>query len=213
MKLPFNWKMIGALAGVIGPIIFCIVTAVAMFIRPDPYFFWEHSFSSTGLLVSGGTPSPMNYILFNVACITVAICTVPFWFAIRTLFSETTFVRTTSLLGTILGLAAAPFLCGVSIISADPLTSNLHWLMTTSFFLLLSTTILIYSLAIAVDNDYHWTYAIPGLIISGICYAYAVGLLVPGLEFLATNAIQKVAVYGLVLWSEFQAVKLIREFK
>jgi hypothetical protein len=76
----------------------------------------------------------------------------------------------------------------------------------------MSTAILIYSLAIAVDNDYHWTYAIPGLIISSICYVYAVGLLVPGLGFLATNAVQKIAVYGLVIWSIFQAFKLLREF-
>ncbi|MFX1475420.1 MAG: hypothetical protein ACFFCO_08095 [Promethearchaeota archaeon] len=209
MKL--SWKMIGALCGILGPLLFVIITVVAMIVRPVPYIFWENSFSSLGLMVTETIPSMLNYYLFVAACTSAAVCTVPFWFAIRTLFTETSFVRITSWLGTILGLIAVPCLSGLSIISGDFGTP--HTLFTISFFLLISTAIVIYSAAIAVDNDYHWSYAIPGLIIGIICYAYALGLFVPGLEFIGSAAVQKVAVYGLVIWSAFQAIKLIQEFK
>ncbi len=200
MKL--SWKMIGALCGVIGPLLFVIITAVAMVVRPTGYNFFLEPFSALGLTVTNGFPSMLNYYLFVAACTIVAVCMIPFWFALRSLFTETTFVRVTGWIGTIIGLASVPFLSGLAILAADAFHFE-HGLVTTIFFLLISSAVIIYSIAISVDNDYTWLYAIPGIVIGVICCIYVLAPSTPPFDALGSAAMQKVVVYGLVSFSSY----------
>ena len=105
--MTLSWKKIGAYCGILGGILFVIITFVIMLIYPGGYSFLENSFSSLGLTETNGQPTMLNYILFSTACTSAAVCSVPFWLAIRTVFEESGRLKMLGWLGLILGFIAA----------------------------------------------------------------------------------------------------------
>jgi hypothetical membrane protein len=207
-----SWKRIGAYLGILGGVIFIVVTFIAMLTYPGGYSFLDDYFSSLGRTVINSTPSMLNYYLFVTACTGAAVCLIPFLFAIRTEFTGTTTLKGLSWLGTILGLAAAPNLSALSLYAGN-LFPDEHGLTTRLFFILIMLGILFYSIAIVMKKDYGNIYAVIGFIVVIICLLHIVGMFGIMPELFSTAIWQKLAVYALVLWSAFQGYRLLKVFQ
>jgi hypothetical protein len=209
MDIP--WKRLAAYLGIIGGIQFIIITAIIMVIYPPPgYNFLLNTFSSLGLTVTNSVPTPHHHILFSLACTLAAICIVPFLLALRTLFTDSTTLVILSWVGTIFGILAAPFLSALAIFAGDVFPSQ-HGTATQLFFLCISLAILIYSIAMLIKSDFSNLYALIGFIIAILCFTYLAGI-ITHLPIISSAAMQKVAVYGIILWSAFQGYYLLKVF-
>ncbi len=179
---------------------------------PRGYSFLDNSFSALGLTVINSTPSMLNYFLFVTACTGAAVCLVPFLFAMRTLFTDTTGLKVLSWLGTLLGLGAAPNLSALAIFAGN-VFPDIHGNTTRLFFILIMLGILCYSIAILMKSEYENIYALIGLIVVVVCVLHIVTMFGIASDLLGTALWQKVSVYGLVLWSVFQGYKLLKIFE
>lgn len=206
-----SWKRIGAYLGILGGIIFVVVTFIAMLTYPGGYSFLEYSFSALGLTVINSIPSMLNYYLFVTACTGAAVCLVPFLFAMRTFFTDNTGQKVLSWLGTLLGLGAAPNLSALAIFAGN-VFPDIHGNTTRLFFILIMLGILCYSIAILMKSEYENIYALIGFIVVVVCVLHIVGMFGVMTDLFATALWQKIAVYLLVLWSVFQGYKLLKVF-
>jgi len=206
-----SWKRIGAYLGILGGIIFVVVTFIAMLTYPGGYSFLEYSFSALGLTVINSIPSMLNYYLFVTACTGAAVCLVPFLFAMRTFFTDNTGQKVLSWLGTLLGLGAAPNLSALAIFAGN-VFPDIHGNTTRLFFILIMFGILCYSIAILMKSEYENIYALIGFIVVVVCVLHIVGMFGVMTDLFATALWQKIAVYLLVLWSVFQGYKLLKVF-
>jgi hypothetical membrane protein len=212
VKLSPSWKRIGAYLGILGGIIFIVTTFIAMLTYPGGYSFIEDPFSALGQTVINSTPSMLNYFLFVTACTGAAVCLIPFLFAMRTLFTETTGLKALSWLGTILGFGSAIFLSALAIFAGD-VFPDIHGNTTRLFFILIMLGILCYSIAILMKSEYENIYALIGFIVVVVCTLYIVALFGVASEIFGTALWQKISVYALVLWSAFQGYKLLKVFE
>ncbi|MHA1904953.1 MAG: DUF998 domain-containing protein [Candidatus Thorarchaeota archaeon] len=201
-----NLKRIGSWCGIVAGIQFVIITFTIMAFYPEGYSFLENSFSSLGLSVTRGIPTPQNWFMFATATTLAGSLSIPFWFTIRDRFTETTPLKALGWLGTILGVIAGPCLAGIGIFAGDVFGVQHYW-STILFFLLFSSAIIIYSIAILINKDYENVYALIGIIVAIICYTH---VLVPGF---GNAAMQKLAVYSLILYSVFQGYKLLKVYQ
>ena len=207
-----SWKRISAYLGIIGGVIFIIVTFIAMLTFPGGYSFIDYPFSALGLTVINSTPSMLNYFLFVTACTSAAVCLVPFLLAIRTEFANTTLLKGLSLIGTILGLAAAPNLSALALFAGNVFPAE-HGLTTLSFFILITLVILFYSVATILNSEYENLYGVIGFIVVVICFMYIGAFFSPLFASFGTALWQKVSVYALILWSAFQGYYLLKKFE
>jgi hypothetical membrane protein len=189
--MAMSWKRTSAYLGIIGGIIFIIVTFIAMLTYPGGYSFLDNYFSELGLTVTNGQPSMLNYLLFSVACTSAAICLIPFTFAIRTVFTETGVLKGLSWLGTILVVASAPNLSALSLFAADVYPTE-HGLTTLLFFLLITLGILVYSIAILLNKNYENLYAVIGFIVVVICFLLIGAFFSPAFGMFGTALWQKI---------------------
>jgi hypothetical membrane protein len=203
--MSLNWKRIGAWCGILAGIQFVIITFILMVFYPEGYSFMEIPFSALGLLVTRGYPTPMNWFMFATATTLAGALSMPFWLTIRTLFTKTAPLNALTGVGTILGLVAGPLLAGIGFFAADVFPAQ-HGFSTIYFFLLFSSAIIIFSIAILLNKDYENVYALIGIVVAIICYTH---VLVPGF---GNAAMQKIAVYSLVLYSVFQGYKMLKVF-
>jgi len=208
-----SWKRISAYLGILSGLIFVITTFIAMFTYPGGYSFFEDYFSELGLTVTNGQPSMLNYALFSIACSGAAVCTAPLFLALPSLFTETTLQKIISVIGTILGLSAAPNLAALALFAGDVFPTE-HFLTTMLFFLLITLAILMYSIAMFMKTDYPKLYALIGFVVVIICFLHVGAFFNPimGLYF-GTAIWQKLSVYALVLWSAFQGYYLLKVFE
>jgi hypothetical protein len=209
--LSSSWKRKGAYLGILAGIIFVVTTFIAMLTYPGGYNFLEYSFSSLGQTVIDSTPSMLNYYLFVTACTGAAICLIPFLFAIRTLFTETTGLTVLSGLGTILGFCSAPNLSALAIFAGNE-APIIHGNTTRLFFILIMAGILCYSVAIVMNSEYKNIYAGIGFIVVIVCILHILGMFGVIDAFFGEALWQKISVYALVLWSVFQGYELLKIF-
>jgi hypothetical membrane protein len=196
-----NWKRIGAFSGILAGLFFVIITFVDMLIFPGGYNFIENTFSQLGFSVINSVDTPLNWFLFAAATTSAAICTVPFYLTIRTVFTETAAQKALSGLGTVLGLAAAPCLAGVGIFAANLFLYEHAW-STIIFFVITAFAIATYSIVILLKSDYDNLYSLIGIIVAILCLLYIYG---PGF---GTALMQKIAVYAMIVWSAIQGYEL-----
>jgi hypothetical protein len=206
-----SWKRIGAYLGILGGIIFVVATFIAMLIYPGGYSFLENSFSALGHTVINSTPSMLSYYLFVTACTGAAVCLIPFLFAMRTLFTETTSLKALSWFGTLLGLASTPNLSALAVFAGN-VSPDIHGNTTRLFFILIMLGILFYSIAIVMNSEYKNIYASIGFIVVIVCAFHIIGMFGVLSAYFGTALWQKVAVYALVLWSAFQGYNLLKIF-
>ncbi len=199
----YSWKRIGALCGILGGILFVIITFLIMLIYPGGYSFLGNYFSELGLTVTNGQPSMADYYLFSIACTSAAVCIVLFMLSMRTVFVETPLLKYLSWLGTMLGIVAAPFLSSLALFAGNVFPYQHGW-STILFFVLYSIAIVVYSIAILFNKSYNRLYSLVGFIVAAICLLY--------IFWLGSAWMQKLAVYALVLWSAFQGYRLLQLF-
>ncbi|MFW9919774.1 MAG: hypothetical protein ACFFED_09260 [Candidatus Thorarchaeota archaeon] len=199
-----DWKRIGAISGILGGILFVIFTFIDMLIYPGGYSFLDNYFSELGLTVINGTPALLNYVLFSLACTSAAICSLPFWLAIRREFNESQILKYLGWIGTIMGLLAAPFLSALALFAGDVFPLQ-HGLSTMIFFILYASAIIIYSIGMLVNREYNSLFSLVGFAVAAICFLH--------IFLIHTALMQKVAVYSLVLWSGFQGYYLMQKMK
>ena len=199
-----NWKRIGTWCGIIAGIQFIVITFTIMIFYPEGYSFLENTFSSLGLSVTKGYSTPWNWFGFATATTLAGVLMVPFWLSIRTVFTETPMQRGLSWLGTILGVVAAPCLAGIGIFAAD-LFGVQHGWSTILFFILMALTIGVYSVVILLNKEYENGYAMIGIATGALCLLY--------IFVIGGAAMQKVAVYAIILFSVLQGHKLLKIFE
>ena len=206
-----SWKRISAYLGILGGITFIITTFIAMLTYPGGYSFFENYFSELGLTVINLQPSMLNYVLFNIACTSAAVCLLPFVFAMRTVFTETGVLKGLSWVGTILVIAAAPNLSALALFAAN-LFGYEHFLTTMLFFLLITLGILVYSIAILLNKNYGKLYGLIGFVVVVICFLHVGAFFSSAFDMFGTPLWQKLSVYALILWSAFQGYRLLKVF-
>ncbi len=155
---------------------------------------------------AAGVPSPLNFLLYATACTGAAVLSIPFWLILQRAFPEPRRAMHTSIIGTIFGVAAAPFIAFAGLTPGN-LMIDLHRLVSIFFFLFFTIAVLIYSYAIILSKDIENRYAVFGIVAFSLCFLHIAGPLV-GLP-----QIQKIAVYSLFLWPLFQGTKLFRIFR
>jgi hypothetical membrane protein len=198
-----SWKWFGAVCGILGGVLFVIFSFLGMLVYPGGYSFLTNYFSEIGLTQVAGQPNAAGYVLFVAACTSAAVCIIPFSLTIRTVFMKPRSARYLALIGTTLGILAAPFLSALSILAGDiyPLQ---HGLSTIFFFLLYASAIVIYSIAMLLNKNYSKLYSLIGFIVAAISLVH--------IFLIGTALMQKLAVYALILWSAFQGYALLKLF-
>ncbi len=183
---------------------FVITSFVNMMVYPGGYSFFGNYFSELGLIEVGPYSNLLGYVLFSFACTAAAVCSVPFWLSIRMEFTSSNSLRYTSLLGSILGLTAAPNLSALALFAADVFLRE-HILTTISFFLLYTFAIIVYSLAILMNKEYSNLYSLVGFAVAVVVFGH--------IFFIGTALMQKLAVYSLILWSAVQGYAILKKMK
>lgn len=196
-------QRIGALCGLLGPALFSLFIALAILVYPGEYNFFLDHLSNLGLTETGGVPSPLNYLLLALAFSSAAVCMVPFWWSLRSLFNEPKRLYHTSLIGSVSGIISAVFLSASAFLPGNLLFEQHRW-AAICFFFFLSSAILVYSYAILAHTDYENPYALIGVIFVAILYVHA---FVPGFD---SPLIQKVVMFSLISWTALQAIKVNR---
>ncbi|MHA1489334.1 MAG: hypothetical protein ACTSRI_06735 [Promethearchaeota archaeon] len=200
-----SWKRVACLISVIGGLQFIIITIFAMIFYSGGYLFFEYTFSYLGTTCAvNGTDNTISRVLFVIACTTAAITLSPFWFVMPTLFFEKNLTKYISLLGSTCGVVSSPFLILLAIIPGDIDFAG-HILATNIFFLLFAAAILIYSIVIFLNKDYQNIYGFVGIAFSILIVLYpAVFRSIDLIRAL----MQKIIIYGFILWVEYQVTKV-----
>lgn len=194
-------KWTGALCGVLGGVLFVVITVLNMLVYPGGYVFLEDYFSELGLMMVDGQSNTLGYILFSLACTSTAVCIVLFCLSMRTLFTETRLQRFISWMATAAGIASAPFLSALALFAADVFLLQ-HAVFTIIFFALYSAAIVLYSVTILFNNRYNRLYSVFGFVVACIALLH--------ISWIHTAAMQKLAVYTMILWSGIQGYRLMQ---
>lgn len=202
-----SWKRIFSLYTIIGAILFLILTIIAMLTYPVPYDFGGHYFSSLGVthVKTGNLPNPVSSTIFLITMIIAGSSLIPFWIIIRELFIDVEKASKIATVGTILGLASAPLAMGVGIFPGDiaPLP---HTISANGFFISISAAIILYSIAILLNDNYPNPFAYIGIAIAIIVFLYVFG----AFRF-ADPLFQKICVYSFIIWAFIQTIKVWQE--
>ncbi|MHA2225867.1 MAG: hypothetical protein ACXAC8_11720 [Candidatus Hodarchaeales archaeon] len=199
-------KSLGRLACLIaafGAVQFLLITTIAALLYPGGYDYFNYFFSWLGRVNAvNGDPNPVGQILFMVTCILVAICLLPFWIVIRSVFTETSIEKILAIIGSVVGLLGIPFMIGIGIFPSDTQTAP-HISSATNFFLTMAFAIIIYSIAILMNKNYPNYYSILGGFIFVLVLIYVF------VDLGAYGAfIQKVIVYSYIIWTIIQLFRI-----
>ena len=197
-------KRVGAYSGILGGVLYVLISSINMLVYPGGYSFFENYFSELGLTTVGSLPNLHGWILFSAACTSAAICIVPFCLAMRQEFATTTGLKIAGSIGSLLGILAAPFLSALALYAADIFLYE-HAIATILFFLLYASSIIIYSIATLFNKEYNNLYSLAGFIVAAAALVHIL--------FVHTALMQKIAVYSLVLWSTIQGYALLQSLK
>ncbi|TFG06237.1 MAG: DUF998 domain-containing protein [Promethearchaeota archaeon] len=199
-----SWKRLSCLIAVFGGVFFIITTIIAMIFYPGGYDFINHYFSNLGATKTLGTrqPNPISSFLFLLSCVIAGLSLIPFWIALTTLFSGKLITKIISYIGSIFGIIACPLLMGVGIFPTDTARVE-HVFSARFFFLAFAAAILIYSIAILMNDDYQNIYSFIGIIFSVFIVLFIFRVL-----DLINPLAQKIIVYGFVAWALIQIMKI-----
>ena len=201
-----SWKQIACIIAIIGAVQFIIITFIAMLLYPDGYSFAGHYISHLGTTKTvEGSPNTIPRILFIITCVVAGISLIPFWIVITTLFLDAPLMKYISLLGSTLGLISSPFIMALAIFAADTHGPE-HSITTRIFFLLFAAAILIYSIAILLYSEYQNSFSF-----IGIGFAVIIVLFIFGYFRIINVIMQKIIVYGFIVWAFIQVIKVWKE--
>jgi hypothetical membrane protein len=204
MQMNLALRRVGAYSGILGGILYVVISTVNMLVYPGGYSFFENYFSELGLTMVGSLPNLHGWILFSAACTSAAVCIVPFCLAMREEFAISPGLKLAGTISSLLGILAAPFLSALAIFAADIYLLQ-HGISTLLFFLLYASSIIIYSIATLFNKEYNNLYSLAGFIVAAAALIHIL--------FVHTALMQKIAVYSLVLWSVVQGYALLQKLK
>ncbi|MFX0188368.1 MAG: DUF998 domain-containing protein [Candidatus Hodarchaeota archaeon] len=187
---------------IIAAISYIILTFIAMRFYPGSYSFTKHTFSYLGQIKVNGADNTIARILLIIACTFVAVALVPFWLIMPLLFKENKIPIYLSRCGSLLGLVAALFLPFIAIIPLD-WGYEIHMIPTDIFFFCMAAAILIYSIAIFFNSDYHNLYGVIFLGFSIIVFLYIFRFF-----DMIRPTMQRIIVYSFMLWAFVQVAKI-----
>ena len=128
MKLE-NWKEKAFFFDILGCTAYVILIFLAMVFYPggtptnpntQGYTFWENWLSDLGLIEShSGENNIVSMVLFTAALTFWGLSVIPFFLALRLLFTESKFEKLLSTVGSILGVIAGIGLIGIAYTPAD----------------------------------------------------------------------------------------------
>lgn len=194
------WKKVGLLIGAIGILQFIALTVFAMFLYPDGYSFMGDFFSTLGRTVTyGGAPNMPCRTLFVIACVGAGATIVPFWLILPDFFIKSKKTKQLSLVGSACGVAASPFLMLLALFTTDT-QYDPHIVSSILFFLLFGIAVLIYSVAIFLNEDYPNAFGLYGIALTITIVLYATAFFNTPLN----PPIQKVIVYAIIFWAFLQ---------
>ncbi|TFF99680.1 MAG: hypothetical protein EU540_06320 [Promethearchaeota archaeon] len=200
-----SWKRLSCIIALLGGMQFIIITIIAaIFFYPDGYSFTEDyiSYLGTTVNVRTGSNNIISSILFAVTCLVVGLSLIFFWIVMTTIFDDDIITQIFSYLGSFLGYISSLLIMGVGIFPGNTHLSE-HAFSATYFFLSFAGAIFFYSIAILLKKDYSNIYAIVGFVFSII-----VGLIILRIFFQYNPIMQKVIVYGYILWAALQITKI-----
>ena len=172
MKLE-NWKEKAFFFDILGCTVYVILIFLAMVFYPggtpnNPnthgYTFWENWLSDLGLIKShSGENNIVSMILFTTALTFWGVSLIPFFLALRSLFTEGNLEKILSTIGSILGVIAGIGLIGIAYTPADIL-GLLHITFVYITYLSLFILGVIYSITLFKSKILPKQYAIIFLI-------------------------------------------------
>ncbi|MGD8545220.1 MAG: hypothetical protein PVH12_03490 [Candidatus Bathyarchaeota archaeon] len=180
---------------VLGVVQFFLLTFLAAFFYPGGFNYLGYFFSDLGaVMAKNGEPNLISSTLFPIAVGTVAITLVPFWLIVRLQFVKSTSKKILSILGSVLGLTASPFLIGVAIFPMDTQLET-HVLMTLIFFSFFVLATLLYSIVSILNRDHPNYSGVLGLALFIVSMVILVDPLAPYVAILQTFVL-----YGYFAW-------------
>ena len=124
-----NWKQKAYFFAIFGCIVYVILTVLAMVFYPggtynNPnslgYSFGENWLSDLGMTKAlSGKDNRASMILYNMALIIWGVSLIPFFLALRSLFTESEIEKKLSTIGSLLGVIAAIGLIGIGLTPID----------------------------------------------------------------------------------------------
>ena len=196
-----DWKRLGCILAVIGAIQFILFTFIAIIFYPGGYSMMDNFLSHLGQTEVNGESNSISYFFWTIATIIAGLALIPFWLVIQTLFTKTRGKRL-SIIGTGFGAVSSPFLMGVGIFSTSTHT-DAHGIVTLIFFLLFAASIATYSGAILLNKEYPDMYAYVG-----VAFSILIVLFVGGIFSSIDVLMQKIIVFGFIIWVLFQVTKV-----
>ncbi|MBD3256192.1 MAG: DUF998 domain-containing protein [Candidatus Lokiarchaeota archaeon] len=199
-----SWKRISCLIAIFGGLFFLITTIIAMIIYPGGYSFTNYYFSNLGTSKTVGTsePNPIASVLFLLACVIAGLSLIPFWVALTSVFSRKPSTKFLSYIGSILGIISSPLLMAIGIFPGDTAHAE-HTFSARFFFLAFAITIMLYSVAIIINEQYLNIYSYLGII-----FSIFIVLFLFRIFDLINPLVQKIIVYGFMVWVLIQITKI-----
>jgi hypothetical membrane protein len=180
---------------IFGVLQFILLTYVAGLFYPGGYDYYGYYFSDLGAVTArNGESNQISSKIFTVTLTVTALSFIPFWFIIRSLFSEPRVLRIMSNVGSALGLSSTPFIIGVGVFPLDT-KGKTHLMVTLTFFTLFTLATLLYSIAIILDKRYPSSLGIIGLILFGVSMLVYLNPFAPYVALM-----QNILAYGYFLW-------------
>lgn len=207
-------KRIASLVTFFGCFQFIIVTLIAMVFYPGGYNFFFDYFSTLGRTQTVDlVPNSLASLMFLIACIIAGAVIIPFLLVIPSLFTGKKSTKNLSWIGSSVGILSVPFLWILAIFPTDvfPGTGGLHDIGSKGFFLLFAAMIVLYSIAILRNEEYHNVYGIVGIILAIFVVGYVLNTSIKGsVPFLSfiDPFWQKVLVYSFIGWAMLQVTKV-----
>ena len=210
LELLKSWKRLCCIAIVLGGFQFILLTFIAMIFYPGGYSFTEDYFSNLGTTVNvkTGSPNGISRVLFLIACVVVGASLIPFWVVLMALFTESKLTFYISLFGSIIGVASSLFLMGIGIFAWDT-QYFLHSTLANMFFIFIIIAMLTYSTAILLNSEYPNIYSFVGIVFS---ISSIIFLSVFSYSVIISVIMQKIIVYGFILWAVLQISNVWKEY-
>lgn len=198
-----SFGRLACLSSVFNVFQFLLITFIAAIFYPGGYDYFGYYFSDLGTVVArNGASNSFSSTLFIITLTLIGIFMIPTWLILPSLFKESSYQKITSFLGSGFGLLVSPLLIGVAIFPMDT-ELDLHMFFARYMFLAFGTAILIYSIAILLNENYANYYAIFGLAIFILVLIYVFGNLDTIGPF-----VQKVIVYSYIIWAFIQVFRI-----
>jgi hypothetical membrane protein len=170
---PLKWPLT-CLSGIVVILVYCVFTATAWALYPDPYGPVTHYLSRLG----NWGKSPFGAFFYNAGCVLTGAALIPFFIGLYEWYGEQRWRAVLLLAGQALGLSSAAALMMIGVFSED--FGQSHRVASTAFFVLLFLVLIEVNLALLTH---------PGFLKAIAFYGFAIDAVSLGLELTISGPI------------------------